>query len=321
MVPRDPNPATEDYPATLLEFEDRFATEAACRDYLERLRWPDGFRCPCCAQQRGWRTRRGTWFCAECERQTSATAGTIFEGTRKPLRVWFRIMWLVTSQKTGASALGLQRQLGLRRYESVWTWLHKLRRAMVRSHRDRLTGQVEVDETFIGGVEPGGGRRHLGNKALVVIAAQVDGKGIGRIRMRRIPDASAESLIPFVKEVVETESVILTDGWEAYGKLKEEGFIHRPRVISGSRKTASTLLPRIHRGASLLKRWLLGTHQGRVSRKHLGYYLDEYTFRFNRRSSAHRGKLFYRLMQQAVTVGPVTWSEVLAPQSHPSPQR
>lgn len=313
MVLRDANSATEDYPATLLEFEDRFATEAACRDYLERLRWPDGFRCPSCAQQRGWRTRRGTWFCAECERQTSATAGTIFEGTKKPLRVWFRIMWLVTSQKTGASALGLQRQLGLRRYETVWTWLHKLRRAMVRSGRDRLTGQVEVDETFIGGVEPGGGRRHLGNKALVVIAAQVDGKGIGRIRMRQIPDASAESLIPFVKDVVETGSVILTDGWEAYGKLKEEGFIHRPRVISGSRKTASTLLPRIHRVASLLKRWLLGTHQGRVSKKHVGYYLDEYTFRFNRRRSAHRGKLFYRLMQQAVTVGPVTWSEVSAP--------
>ena len=316
---KDGTRAAEDYPATLLEFEDRFATEAACREYLERLRWPDGFRCPSCAHPQGWATRRGTWFCAKCRRQTSATAGTIFEGTRKPLRLWFRIMWLVTSQKTGASALGLQRQLGLRRYETVWTWLHKLRRAMVRPGRERLVGAVEVDETYVGGVEPGKAGREHGNKALVAIAAQVDGDGIGRIRLRRIPDASSRSLEAFVKEAIEPGSTVITDGWEGYPGVKELGYKHKVRVISGSGKTASALLPRVHRVASLLKRWLLGTHQGAVSRDHVDYYLDEFTFRFNRRTSSHRGKLFYRLVQQAVTVGPVSWSDVAAPRAHRTP--
>jgi len=315
------NAVAEDYPATLLEFEDRFATEAACRDYVERLRWPHGFRCPSCGHQRGWRTRRGTWFCAECRRQTSATAGTIFDGTRKPLKVWFRVIWLVTSQKTGASALGLQRQLGLRRYETVWIWLHKLRRAMVRPARDRLSRQVEVDETYVGGVDPGKPGRGLGNKALVAIAAQVDGKGIGRARLRRIADGSSKSLLCFVKEAIEPGSTVITDGWEGYEGLKQHGYKHKVRVIRGSGKTASALLPRPHRVASLLKRWLAGTHQGAVSRQHLDYYLDEFTFRFNRRTSRHRGQLFYRLIEQAVNVEPVSWREVAAPGPYQSPNR
>jgi len=178
------NAVAEDYPATLLEFEDRFATEAACRDCVERLRWPHGFHCPSCAHRRGWRTRRGTWFCAKCRRQTSATAGTIFDGTRKPLRVWFRVIWLVTSQKTGASALGLQRQLGLRRYETVWTWLHKLRRAMVRPGRDRLSREVEVDETYVGGVDPGKPGRGAGQQGPCSYCGPSGWKGHG-------PDASA----------------------------------------------------------------------------------------------------------------------------------
>jgi len=214
-------------------------------------------------------------------------------------------MWWVTNQKHGISALGLQRLLGLGSYETAWACLQKLRRAMVRPGRDRLVGEVEVDETYVGGVDPGGGRRRLGNKALVAIAAQVDGEGIGRIRLRRIPDASSRSLQAFVKEAIEPGSTVTTDGWEGYEGLKEAGYKHRARVISGSGKTASTLLPRVHRVASLLKRWLLGTHQGGVSRDHLDYYLDEFTFRFNRRTSRYRGKLFYRLVDQAVAVDPV----------------
>lgn len=182
---------------------------------------------------------------------------------------------------------------------------------MVRPGRDRLTGEVEVDETYVGGVEPGGGRRHLGNKALVAIGAQVDGEGIGRIRLRRIPDASSPSLHAFVKEAIEMGSTVVTDGWGSYGGLKELGFKHRTRVISGSGKTASTLLPRVHRVASLLKRWLLGTHQGGASRDHLDYYLDEFTFRFNRRTSRYRGKLFYRLLEQAAAVGPMPFSKLV----------
>lgn len=302
----------EDFPATLLEFEERFAGEAACREYLEKLRWPGGFQCPSCGERRGWRTRRGQWFCAKCKRQTSVTAGTIFDATRKPLRLWFRCAWYVVSQKNGVSALGLQRVLGLRRYETVWTWLHKLRRAMVGPGRDQLTGEVEVDETFVGGVEEGGGRRHVGKKALVAVAAQVDGKRIGRIRLGVVRDSSADSLIPFVKQSIAPGSTVITDGLPSYLGLKAAGYVHRQRVILGSGKEADTLLPRVHRVASLLKRWLLGTHQGRVERQHLAYYLDEFTFRFNRRTSRSRGKLFYRLMQQAVEVAPVGWETIAA---------
>jgi len=309
-MPPDPGPTQEDYPATLLDFEDRFSTETACREYLEKLRWPGGFQCPTCGERRGWRTGRGQWFCAKCKRQTSATAGTIFDGTRKPLRLWFRCAWYVVSQKNGVSALGLQRVLGLRRYETVWTWLHKLRRAMVRPGRDQLGGEIEVDETFVGGVEEGGGRRHVGKKALVAIAAQADGKRIGRIRLAVVRDSSADSLLPFVKQSAAPGSTVITDGLPSYLGLGPSGYVHRQHVIQGSGKEADTLLPRVHRVASLLKRWLLGTHQGRVERKHLPYYLDEFTFRFNRRTSRSRGKLFYRLMQQAVDVAPVAWDAI-----------
>lgn len=259
--------------------------------------------------------------CRDCDRQTSVTAGTIFHKTRKPLRLWFQVMGWITAQKSGASALGLQRIVGLGSYQTAWAWLHKLRRAMVRPGRDRLTGEMEVDETYVGGVEPGKKGREPGSKALVVVAAQGDGKRIGRIRLRRIPDASSKSLLSFMNEAIEPGSTLITDGWEGYPSLKEHGYKHKVRVISGSGKTASALLPRVHRVASLLKRWLLGTHQGAVSRDHLDYYLDEFTFRFNRRASGHRGLLFYRLLQNAVGLGPTTYRQMVshAVASNPKP--
>ena len=297
----------EDYPRTLREFESRFRTDQACREYLAQLRWPDGETCPSCEGRRGWWTARGLWMCATCGQQVSVTAGTIFQDTRSPLTVWFRAIWWVVSQKNGASALGLQRVLGLGSYRTAWTWLHKIRRAMVRPARDRLSGEVEVDETLVGGVETGGGRRHVGNKALVAIAAEVRGRGIGRIRMHRVADSSADSLLGFVQEAVEPGSVVITDGLQTYRGLPDLGYPHDRRVLLGSGDSADAVLPRVHRAASLLKRWLLGTHQGGVSREHLDYYLDEFTFRFNRRTSGHRGKLFYRLLEQAVTVDPVPY--------------
>src|SRR5436309_8024767 len=200
-------------------------------------------------------------------------------------------MWWVTTQKNGASALGLQRVLGLKSYETAWTWLHKLRRAMVRPGRDLLTGRVEVDECYIGGLEEGlPGRLNL-DKALIVVAAQEDGPGIGRIRMRQIVDASAQSLVPFVQDSVEPGSVIHTDGWLGYAPLEKKGYEHEITFLRGKKKTPSELMPRVHRVISLLKRWLMGTHQGTVSHKHLDYYLDEFTFRFNRQRSKSRGKL------------------------------
>src|SRR5665648_654650 len=184
----------EDYPRTVLDLEERFSTEDACRDYLLRLRWPDGFVCPRCGVKGGWAATRGRILCGACRYQTSVTAGTIFQDTRKPLRLWFRAIWHVTSQKNGVSALGLQRVLGLPRYETTWTWLQKLRVAMVRPGRDRLSGIIEVDETYIGGEKPGKRGRGAAGKTLVVVAAQEKERHIGRIRLYRVTDASTYSL-------------------------------------------------------------------------------------------------------------------------------
>ena len=303
----------EDYPRTLLEFETRFATDDACRQYLLQLRWPDGFVCPRCRARTAWPSTRGRLVCASCRHQTSVTAGTIFQDTRKPLRLWFRAMWHVTSQKNGASAMGVQRILGLGSYLTAWTWLHKLRRAMVRPGRDRLRGRIEVDETYIGGEdEKGAHARQIRRKSLVVIAAQEDGRGTGRIRMARIPDASAASLHGFILGAIEPGSVVHTDGWEGYSGLQEKGYHQEVTVLRGRGQDAAIqLLPRVHRVAGLLKRWLLGTHQGYASAKHLDYYLDEFAFRFNRRTSGSRGKLFYRLVQQALQVDPSPYHQMV----------
>jgi transposase-like protein len=207
--------------------------------------------------------------CQRCNHQTSVTAGTIFQDTRKPLVELFRAMYWLASQKNGASALGLQRVLGLGSYKTAWTWLHKFRRAMVRPGRDRLTGRVEVDETYLGGLEEGVRGRQTERKSLIVIAAQEDGPGIGRIRMKRILDASADSLMRFVKEAIEPGSTVHTDGWPGYDPLEPAGYSHDLTFLRGKKKPASELMPRVHRIASLLKRWILGTHQGAVSHEHV----------------------------------------------------
>ncbi len=227
-------------------------------------------------------------------------------------------MWYVTSQKSGVSALGLQRVLGLGSYHTAWNWLHKLRRAMVRPGRDRLSGTVEVDEIFIGGERSGKRGRGAEGKALVVIAAQEAEKGIGRIRMRRVTDAAGDSLEPAVWEMVEPGCVVRTDGGRGYSGLTELGYHHE--VATKQPDLGDNLLPLVNRVASLLKRWLLGTHQGAVQHSHLEYYLDEYTFRFNRRSSKSRGLLFYRLLSQAIDVGPVLESELKTQKSDPTSQ-
>ena len=230
-----------------------------------------------------------------------------------PLRTWFAAIWFVTSQKDGASALGLKRVLGLGSYQTAWTWLHKLRHAMVRPGRDQLCGRIEVDETYVGGSDLGGKRgRGSERKKIVVIAVEVHSpKGFGRVRMRRIPDVSGDSLVPFVCNVVEKASEILTDGWSGYNKLSKCGYRHERVVFSDTGDPAHVSMPGVHRIAALLKRWLLSTHQGSVSGKHLDYYLDEYTFRFNRRTSRSRGMLFYRLIEQAVMTTPLPYRQIV----------
>jgi transposase-like protein len=248
------------------------------------------------------------------------TAGTFFHRTKLPLLLWFKAIWWLMSQKYGANALGLQRILGFGSYQTAWTWLHKLRRSMVRPGRDRLSGEVEVDESYVGGIEVGVKGRGAVVKVLVAVAAEVRGRAIGRIRMGIIPDASGPSLRAFIDLAVEAGATVITDGWTGYNGVAEWGFVHRIHVLRNSGKQAHELLPRVHRVVSLLKRWLLGTLQGAASTKHLNYYLDEFTFRFNRRSSGHRGLLFYRLLEQAVSTAPWSYRKIVGPRRTHAPK-
>lgn len=256
--------------------------------------------------------------CAHCGYDFTVTAGTLFADTHKPLRLWFEAIWYITNQKSGASALGVQRILGLGSYRTAWNWMHKLRRAMARPGRDQLAGVVEVDETFIGGPRPGKRGRGAANKTPVLIAAQADGHKIGRIRLVRIADASAASLESAVRKVIQPGTRVETDDWSGYNGLSGLGYKHK--VIQPSAEVGDNLLPRVNLVASLLKRWLLGTHQGAVRPSHLDYYLDEYTFRFNRRTSNSRGMLFYRLMQQAVALPPVMGKDLVGGRTLSEPE-
>jgi transposase-like protein len=301
-----------DYPRTFQEMDEWFCSDAGCREYIRRLRWPDGFACSHCGMVgEPWTMSDGLLRCRSCRGRTSLTAGTVFQDTRKPLRMWFLAMWFVTSQKNGVSALGLQRVLGLGSYETAWTWLHKLRRAMVRPGRDCLAGAIEVDETYVGGPEEGKRGRQTETKAIVAVAAEKSGRGIGRIRLRRVKDLSADSLLPFVQGAVVPGTVVHTDGWSGYSGLAAAGYQHQVTVISDGCDPAHEVMPRVHTVASLLKRWLIGTHQGGIQHRQLDYYLDEFTFRFNRRRSQARGLLFHRLAQQAVAVGPAPYHTII----------
>ena len=300
----------EDYPQNQLEFSERFISEEACREYLFNLRWPYGFKCPRCDNPTAWPTRRHEYRCRKCNLQTTITSGTIFHGTRKELRLWFQAMWSITSQKYGANALGIQRVLGLGSYHTAWEWLHKFRRAMVRPGREKLSGVVEVDETYVGGQKSGKRGRGAKGKALVMIAVEDKNElGFGRIRLGRVEDASCDSLTRFVEDNVEAGSTVRTDGWNGYNDLCEKGYEHVAQIQTC--EVGEEMLPLVHRIASLMKRWLTGTYQGAVREHHLDYYLDEYTFRFNRRTSASRGKLFYRLVQQAMLVDPVPANQIV----------
>jgi transposase-like protein/ribosomal protein L37AE/L43A len=292
-----------DYPRTFQEFLGWFPDEESCREYLEQLRWPDGFVCPACAVDgKAWRTGKGLWMCAQCGRKTSVTAGTIFHRTRTPLRTWFATVWFVTSQKNGISALGLQRVLGVGSYETAWAWMHKLRRAMVRPDRELLSGDVELDESMVGGVAVGtmGGS---GTKAPVMIALERNGSRLGRVRMAVADRPNTLQLVQFAQDVIEPGSTVHTDGATGLRRLTGLGYHHAPTVALGN-PDQDSILPGVHLVASLLKRWLIGTLHYRIEPDQLPYYLDEYTFRFNRRTSRKRGLLFYRLLQQAVSTDP-----------------
>ena len=269
--------AGKHYPGSVGEFQAWFRTDADCLDYLEWLRWPDGFVCPSCGHEGGWRLGDGRFMCPACSTRSSVTAGTIFDRTRTPLTIWYTACWLFATGKDGISALSLKRVLEISSYQTAWAMLHRLRSVLVRPGRDLLSGTVQVDETYIGGAEPGlAGGRARGKKVLTGIAVEVhEPRGLGRCRMSPLADASAETLHAFVMD-------------------------------------PNKLLPAVHRVVSLAKRWLLGTHQGAADSTHMSHYLNEFVFRFNRRRSRSRGMVFYRVLELAVAHEPMRFQDLIA---------
>jgi transposase-like protein len=300
-----------DYPKTFQQFRDWFVDDEACLDYLEQLRWPDGFVCPVCATSDAWRVAGRMWMCAQCGRKTSVTAGTIFHRSRIPMSTWFAAVWFLTSQKNGISALALQQQLGFGSYETAWAWLHKLRRAMVQPDRERLSGVVELDETFIGGVSPGKDGAGTDKIPVQIAVERLGPRKLGRVRFAVATRPGTLELVEFACREIEPCSTVRTDGARMLRRLTEHGYLHEAVDVYTAEEKDS-VLPGVHLVASLLKRWLAGTLQFSVTRPHLGYYLDEYAFRFNRRTSAARGLLFYRLLEQAVATAPHPLQDLVA---------
>ena len=299
------------YPDTIREFFLMFPDEKSCLNYLINLRWPSGFIWPMCNQPcTPWYESRNRLACPLCRHKVTVTAGTIFEKTRTPLTTRFEAAWHVTTAKNGMSAKTLERTIGTS-YHVAWIMLQRFRVAMVNSERTKLTGTVEIDETLVGCEEHSEKRGRGTDKNIVVIAVEIqEDKGFGRIRMRHIPDASGASLIPFIQDSVSPNATIVTDGWSGYNKVSDFGYTREIKNISDSDDFAHVLMPGVHRLASLLKRWILGTHQGSVSDIHLQAYLEEYTFRFNRRKSKSRGLVFKRLIEHSVITKPVTQSDI-----------
>jgi transposase-like protein/ribosomal protein L37AE/L43A len=302
----------EDLPQDLPTFIERFGTDERCHAYLLQKRWPDGFCCRACGHRQAWRLgRRNIYECAACGQQHSLLKGTIFEQTKTGLAKWFLAIYLVSASKGGISALELQRQMGFGSYQTAWTWLHKIRRAMVRPGRAALTAQVEADETYVGGAEPGKPGR--GGGKTVVAGAVESGRGkargrrLGRLRLAVVPDVSAASLEGFLGQNVARPATVTTDGWAGYGGLAAAGYRHAPINLSASWGDAALRLPAIHLVFSLAKRWLLGTHHGAVQAKHLPAYLDEFTFRFNRRTAKSISHRFARVVEHAVQLPPTTY--------------
>ena len=289
-----------------------FPDEKSCLKYLIGLRWPTGYTCPACMKSSTpWHQTRSRLTCPHCRHKVSVTAGTIFERTRTPLTTWLEAAWHVTTAKNGMSAKTLERTIGTS-YHVAWMMLQRFRVAMVNAERSKLSGIVEVDETLIGGEEHGGKRGRGTDKDIVVIAVEInEGKGFGRTRMRHIPDASGDSLIPFIKDSISPSATLVTDGWSGYSKVTDNGYVRDIKNISASDDFAHVLMPGVHRLASLLKRWILGTHQGSVSDMHLQAYLEEYTFRFNRRNAKSRGLVFKRLIEYSLSTSPITQEDIV----------
>jgi transposase-like protein len=308
----------KDLPGDLPTFLKRFGTDAKCRAYLVRARWPAGFRCTGCGHDQAWsHKKRLIEECTACGKQHSILAGTVFEQTKTGLARWFLAIYLVTSSKGGISAMELKRQMGFGSYQTAWSWLHKIRKAMVRPERAPLSARVEADETYIGGPRPGTPGRGAAGKARVAGAiesgrGQARGRRLGRLRLAVVADVSAKSLEGFLAGAVARPATVATDGWSGYTGLAAAGWRHEPFNLNATWGDAVLRLPAIHLVFGLAKRWLLGTHHGAVSNKHLPAYLDEFTFRFNRRTANSISHRFARVIQQGVLTPPTTYRDIVA---------
>ena len=300
----------EDFPANEVEFDRRFHTEKACLDYLFQLRWPEGFSCPHCGHSEYWTSARGLYLCRQCERQQSVTAGTIFHGTRKPLTLWFKALWWFSTRKASVNATALKDLLGLGSYQTAWCWLQKLRTCTVFTDRSKLSGTVEVDEFYLGGVHSGQRGRGAGHKCKVAVAVERQGRKLGRLRLQVIEQCSEQELTSFAKANITLGSHITTDGWFAYRALQNKGYSHKA-VVQSKAESKESVLPGVNLVTSLFKRVILGTFHGRLDSKYLQLYLDEYVFRFNRRKSRPIGKRFCRIMQQAAHSNPIARKDLM----------
>ena len=307
-----------DLPKDLPGFLERFGTDEQCRAYLFEARWPEGFCCAGCGHDHGHALKtRQVYECASCGKQHALLAGTIFEQTKTGLATWFLAIYLVTSSKGGISAMELKRQLGFGSYQTAWTWLHKIRKAMIRPDRRPLSERVEADETYLGGPKPGKPGRGAAGKTLVAGAVESGrgksrGRRLGRLRMVVVPDASAKSLGGFLAGNVAKTTEVSTDGWVSYKSLAGAGYSHEPLNLNASWGDASLRMPAVHLVFGLTKRWLLGTHHGAVRGKHLQAYLDEFVFRFNRRTAKNIAHQFARLVEHAVLIKPTTYKALVA---------
>lgn len=302
------------YPKNFREFDKIFPDDKACLRFLEEVRWKTTFVCQSCGGNEYWSKSSGLRRCKSCRFDNSVKVGSVFESSRLSLKTWFYAIWWITVQKTGVSALGLQRNLGLGSYRSAWLLLHKIRNATIHADRSFLAGEVEVDEAFIGGFKSGKRGRGSEGRQLIVIAAECVGKRrVGRIRIQKINDASAKTLEKFIVGTISKGSVIYTDGWRGYNDVTGLGYKHV--ATKSATVDPDELLPRINSVTALFKRWLLGTLHGRLDEKHMDSYFEEFVFRFNRRTSKARGQLFQRVIENSFRVSPAPYKKIISRKS------
>jgi Zn ribbon nucleic-acid-binding protein len=297
---RDNDDLWRNFPKTAPEFDAKFATEADCIAYWIEARWGGTPACAKCQSTRLWTERDGILFeCAECGHQTSLTSGTLLEKTRKPFKVWFRAVFEISSRRNGISAKDLERIMGFGSYKTAWTWLHKIRAALVTPNRKRLSKDVEIDEAFVGGKRAG--------KSMVLVATETD----GRLRLAHALTNDAATLKAFADASVAPGAAVTSDGHAGYNATSLGDRDHEAIVQTKAERAENDTLQTIHWEVSLLKRWLLGTHAGAVKPKYLQAYLDEFAFRWNRRRTKGVGRIAARTIGNLVGHAPLTMRAII----------